>query len=65
MAISTRAIFVATIVICSFLAVCDGEILFSTLKKALEVKADHKAGGMCCITYPFLFFRFEKYFLLM
>lgn len=53
MAISTRAIFVATIVICSFLAVCEGDILFSTLKKSIEVKADHKAGGMCCANYPF------------
>lgn len=58
MAINTRAIFVATLVITSFLAACDGEILFSTLKKALDVSVKHKGGGMCCVTHPFLFLFF-------
>ncbi|KAK4362531.1 hypothetical protein RND71_017772 [Anisodus tanguticus] len=41
---SIRAIFVVTLVICCLLASCHAEILFSTLKKSLDVSASHSQG---------------------
>ncbi|MCD7470881.1 Nitrate transporter [Datura stramonium] len=41
---SSRAIFVATLVICCSLAVCRAEILFSTLKRSIEVSVSHRQG---------------------
>ncbi|XP_059304028.1 high-affinity nitrate transporter 3.1-like [Lycium ferocissimum] len=41
---SIRSIFVASLVICCLVASCYAEILFSTLKKTLDVSASHRQG---------------------
>ncbi|XP_016444829.1 high-affinity nitrate transporter 3.1-like [Nicotiana tabacum] len=41
---STRAIFVASLVIACFIASCHAEILFSSLKRSLDVSASHREG---------------------
>ncbi|CAN4085959.1 unnamed protein product [Withania somnifera] len=41
---SIRAIFLATLVISCSIAACHADILFSSLKKSLEVSASHRKG---------------------